>query len=42
VVQPLSGLHPKFTLVSVTRAVLVHIFCVGLPIALSVKRYARA
>lgn len=40
VVQRLAGLHPKFTPVSVTRAVLVHIFCVGLPIALSIKRYA--
>ena len=40
VVQPLAGLHPKFTPVSVTRAVLVHIFCVGLPISLSMKRYA--
>jgi hypothetical protein len=40
-VQPLAGLHPKFGLLTTSRAVLVHIFCVGLPIALSVKRYAR-
>jgi hypothetical protein len=39
VVQPLAGIHPKFTLVSVPRAVLVHVFCVGLPISLSVRRY---
>jgi hypothetical protein len=39
-VQPLAGLHPKFGLLTTSRAVLVHIFCVGLPIALSVKRFA--
>src|SRR5438270_34550 len=36
VVQQLAGLHPKFGLLTTSRAVLVHIFCVGLPIALSV------
>lgn len=40
VVQPLAGLHPKFGLLTTSRAVLVHIFCVGLPISLSIKRYA--
>jgi len=40
VVQQLAGLHPKFGLLTTSRAVLVHIFCVGLPIALSVKRLA--
>ena len=40
VVQPLAGIHPKFAPVNVTRAVLVHIFCVGLPIAIVVRRYA--
>ena len=40
-VQPLAGLHPKFGLLTTSRAVLVHIFCVGLPIALSVKRFSR-
>jgi len=39
-VQPLAGLHPKFGLLTTSRAVLVHIFCVGLPIALSIKRFA--
>ena len=39
-VQPLAGLHPKFGLVTTSRAVLVHIFCVGLPIALSIRRFA--
>ncbi len=40
-VQPLAGLHPKFGLLTTSRAVLVHIFCVGLPIALSIKRFSR-
>jgi hypothetical protein len=40
-VQPLFGLHPKFALLTTSRAVLVHIFCVGLPIALSIRRYGR-
>jgi hypothetical protein len=40
-VQPLAGLHPKFGLLTTSRAVLVHIFCVGLPIALSIKRFAQ-
>jgi hypothetical protein len=39
-VQPLAGLHPKFGLLTTSRAVLVHIFCVGLPIALSIKRFS--
>jgi hypothetical protein len=39
-VQPLAGLHPKFGLLTTSRAVLVHIFCIGLPIALSIKRFA--
>ena len=39
-VQPLAGLHPKFGLLTTSRAVLVHIFCVGLPIALSIKCFA--
>jgi hypothetical protein len=34
-VQPLAGLHPKFGPLTTSRAVLVHIFCVGLPISLS-------
>ena len=36
-VQPLAGLHPKFGLLTTSRAVLVHIFCVGLPISLSIR-----
>ena len=40
VVQPLAGIHPKFTMVSVPRSVIVHMLCVGLPIALVVRRYA--
>ena len=40
-VQPLAGLHPKFGLLTTSRAVLVHIFCIGLPIALSIKRFAQ-
>jgi len=40
-VQPLAGFHPKFGLLTTSRAVLVHIFCVGLPIALSIKRFSR-
>ena len=40
VVQRLAGLHPRFTVVSVTRMVIVHVLCVGLPIALAVRRYA--
>ena len=39
-VQPLAGLHPKFGLLTTSRAVLVHIFCVGLPIALSITRFS--
>jgi hypothetical protein len=39
VVQRLAGLHPKFTPVAITRSVLVHIFCVGPPIALAIHRY---
>src|SRR4051794_19882723 len=38
-VQPLAGLHPKFGLLTTSRAVLVHIFCIGLPISLSIKRF---
>ena len=41
IVQRLAGLHPKFTPLTVSRAVLVHIFCVGLPIALSVRAFSR-
>jgi hypothetical protein len=39
VVQRLAGLHPRFTPVTVTRAVAIHIVCVGLPIALMVRRF---
>jgi hypothetical protein len=39
-VQPLAGLHPKFGLLTTSRAVLVHIVCVGLPIAFSVSRFS--
>jgi len=39
-VQPLAGLHPKFGLLTTSRAVLVHIFCVGLPIALSIRHFS--
>lgn len=38
-VQPAFGLHPKFGLLTTSRAVLVHIFCIGLPISLSIRRY---
>ena len=41
VVQPLASIHPRFTAVAIVRAVLVHMLCVGLPIALSVSRFAR-
>ena len=40
-VQQLAGLHPKFAPLTTSRAVLVHIVCVGLPISLSVKRFSR-
>jgi hypothetical protein len=40
VVQPLAGIHPKFTMVSVPRSVIVHMLCVGLPIALVVKKWS--
>ena len=44
VVRPLSALHLKFfnqTATAILIAVLIHIFCVGLPIALAARRYAK-
>lgn len=43
VVLPLSAVPFKFTfrLGPVITAVLIHIFCVGLPIALTVRRYTK-
>jgi uncharacterized membrane protein YagU involved in acid resistance len=42
IVIPLSRLHPlPFSFVRMTIAVLTHIVCVGLPIALSVKHFSK-
>lgn len=38
VVLPLAGIHPKHSVTSVATQVAIHIFCVGLPIALSARR----
>jgi uncharacterized membrane protein YagU involved in acid resistance len=40
VVQPLAGMKSRFTLSAVAIAVMTHIFCVGLPISLTVRRFS--
>lgn len=37
-VLPMAGIHPKHSVTSVATQVTIHIFCVGLPIALSARR----
>ena len=39
-VLPLAGIRSRFTPSAVTIAVLTHIVCVGLPIALTVRRFS--
>lgn len=38
VVLPLAGIHPKHSASSVATQLAIHIFCVGLPIALTARR----
>jgi uncharacterized membrane protein YagU involved in acid resistance len=38
VVLPLAGMHPKHSVGSVATQLAIHIFCVGLPIALTARR----
>jgi hypothetical protein len=40
VVMPLASLKPSLTPSAIAVAVLTHIFCVGLPISLQVRRYS--
>jgi hypothetical protein len=40
VVLPLADIHPRFTLLTVSVGLIVHMTCVGLPIALVVRRYS--
>jgi hypothetical protein len=40
IVMPLFSLHPRHTVSNVVSAVLIHMFLVGFPIALSVRRFA--
>ncbi|MCU1311647.1 MAG: hypothetical protein JWO20_2772 [Candidatus Angelobacter sp.] len=40
VVMPLASLKPLLTPSAIVIAVLTHIFCVGLPISLTVRRYS--
>ena len=40
VVLPLAGIKSRFTLSAVAIAVITHIVCVGLPIALTVRRFS--
>jgi hypothetical protein len=40
VVMPLASIKPALTPSAITIAVLTHIFCVGLPISLTVRRYS--
>jgi hypothetical protein len=39
-VMPLASLKPSLTPSAIAIAVLTHIFCVGLPISLTVRRYS--
>jgi len=39
-VLPLAGIKTRFTLSAVAIAVITHIVCVGLPIALTVRRFS--
>jgi len=39
-VLPLAGIKSRFTLSTVAVAVITHLFCVGLPISLTVRRFS--
>jgi hypothetical protein len=43
IVLPLSGLHSRgpYRLTSLIEGLLVHMFCIGLPIAFSVRRFSK-